>query len=241
MDGAIFGFIRSEIALQEKARIGTWQRLLARLIGVQQRQGMPMQKLEISSFGEMNRQACNAEAALLMVLGACAARTEEGSVIEWPDLENSGRLWVQRLSLGLIPFNVTHCLVRVRLGGDLCGMNLFGAELRGADLRGAKLILADLRGANLHGANLRGADLGDAILTDAILTDAILTDAILFRTDLTRARLQGANLDGALLTLADLTGANLENATMPAGWRRVTKGKPRVTPGRKAKKGRMPQ
>jgi len=83
MDEYLFNFIVDEMRLQNSSDVGNWQQTLCHLIGFMLRHGMPMERLDPRpSFQEENRQARNAEEALLAVLNACARLTKINSKIK---------------------------------------------------------------------------------------------------------------------------------------------------------------
>ncbi|MDZ7959509.1 MAG: pentapeptide repeat-containing protein [Aulosira sp. DedQUE10] len=236
MDEYIFNFIVDEIRLlkdKDKADVSEWQETMCDLISYMLKNGMPMEKLQLPTFQEANRQARNAEEALLAVLNACARATKKVSHIKWPSPETFGN-WISRLRgqrvdrysdvfcLNCLSFlDLQNC---VFLYQDFFGANLQGAILTEANLQGAILTKANLQGTNLQGANLQrailtetiftGANLQRAIFTGANLQRTILERANLQRTILERANLQGAILEGANLQKANLQGANLQGAIL---------------------------
>jgi uncharacterized protein YjbI with pentapeptide repeats len=222
MDGYLFAFVLDEMRLQKLADVASWQKTLCRLIESMLRYGMPMERLSPRpSFQEENRQARNAEEALLAVLNTCARLTCEISQIQWPSMSAFGS-WISRLQ-GQRTAAVEVCLNCLSfLDLHLCNLsmhdfhfaNLAGANLQKTHLLFAILIGANLQGANLREANLREADLQFANLQFANLYSADLKGATLYKADLIEANLQGANLEGADLEGADLEGANLEGADL---------------------------
>ncbi|MBW4617129.1 MAG: pentapeptide repeat-containing protein [Desmonostoc vinosum HA7617-LM4] len=244
MDGYLFNFIVDEIGLQDSAKVKEWQDTLCHLIGFMLRNGMPMECLiPRPNFKEENRQARNAEEALLVVLNACARLTKEVSKIKWPTLDAFG-VWISRLHgqrldyqekvlcLNCLSFiDLQNCILinkdfykanfeganleNANLGwADIDQTNFEGANLVGANLEGANLERANLVGANLERANLEGANLERANLQGANLERANLVRAILEGAILEGASLRGANLEGANLEGANLEGANLEGANL---------------------------
>jgi len=147
-------------------------------------------------FQEENRQARNAEEALLAVLNACARVTKIVSKIQWHTPEAFGT-WISRLQGQ-----------RINTYADVFCLNC----LSFLDLQGCTLILKDFFQAHLEGANLEGAYLKGAYLEGAYLKWANLERAYLEGANLERAHLEGAYLEGAYLEGANLEGANLEGA-----------------------------
>ncbi|MFQ4145083.1 pentapeptide repeat-containing protein [Chlorogloeopsis sp. ULAP02] len=230
MDEYLFNFVVDEMRLQNPSDVSNWQQTLCALIGFMLRHGMPMERLNPrADFQEENRQARNAEEALLAVLNACARVTENISQIKWPAPEAFGT-WISRLQGQRVDFDNVFCLnclsfldlqnciliLKDFCGASLVGANLLGANLLGVNLEGANLEGANLEGANLKWANLRWAYLVDAKLAGAYLERAYLEGAIfrwanLERGNLERANLERANLEGVKLRGTILEGKDLSN------------------------------
>ncbi|BAY44668.1 pentapeptide repeat-containing protein [Scytonema sp. HK-05] len=236
MDEYIFKFLLGEMRLKDKAEVGKWQQTLCHLISYMLHDGMPMEELHLGQFKEQNRQARNAEEALLAVLNACARVTEEISHIKWHDsvkqtpgkeeteyFKNFG-VWISRLHGQRVNYDdqvfCLKCLSFLDLQNCiLIHKDFYMAVVRGADLTGANLIevdlsWADLSWADLTGANLREADLREAKFTEADLSGADLREAVLRGADLSRADLRGADLSRADLRGAVLRGAVLRGADL---------------------------
>lgn len=219
IDEYLFRFICDEIQLQKIEEVKSWQKTLCRLIEFMLDRGMPMESLNPRpSFQDEMRQARNAEEALLVVLNACARRTQQVSEIKWPAFDTFGA-WIARIQgqrtlyekngivLECLSFlDLQNCILVFR---DFLEVNLEGVNLEGANLVGANLVEA-----NLEGANLRWANLGRANLERANLERANLRWADLEGADLLWANLVGANLEEADLLWANLEGANLEGANL---------------------------
>jgi hypothetical protein len=77
LDDDLLAFLNREIALQEETCHG-WRESFNELFGEQLSQGLPMHRLQLSTYNEMNRQARNVEEILLAVI--CAAVTENNPV-----------------------------------------------------------------------------------------------------------------------------------------------------------------
>jgi uncharacterized protein YjbI with pentapeptide repeats len=223
MDEYLFRFVCDEIRLQPLDSVQDWQKMLSHLIGTMLKQGMPMEKLDPRpSYLEETRQARNAEEALLVVLNACARRTQELSHVDWITSKAFGE-WLSRLQgqrTGSKNSLAFYCLNFLDLRGcvldfkDLYGVSLYGAKLTGVSLYKANLDRANLREANLDGANLDGASLREANLIWASLNEANLGGANLIKASLNEANLGGANLIRARLNEANLYGANLYGANL---------------------------
>ncbi|MEH2023548.1 pentapeptide repeat-containing protein [Nostoc sp.] len=229
IDEYLFNFVANEMRLQNPSDVSNWQQTLCHLISVMLRHGMPMERLTPRpDFQEENRQARNAEEALLAVLNACARVTKTVSKIQWHTSEAFG-IWISRLQGQRIDTDTDvfclNCLSFLDLQGcvlvfkdfykaNLEGAILEGAYLQRANLQGAYLQRAYLQGAYLEGANLQGANLQGANLQGANLEGANLQRANLQGANLQRANLQGANLQRAYLEGAYLQGAILEGAIL---------------------------
>ncbi|MBD2165076.1 pentapeptide repeat-containing protein [Calothrix membranacea FACHB-236] len=241
MDDYIFNFIVDEIRLQQDkyhVDVSEWQQTMCGLISYMLKNGMPMQKLQLSTFQEANRQARNAEEALLAVLNACARATKKVSQIKWPSPEAFGN-WISRLRgqrddfdsnvfcLNCLSFlDLQNCILFYQdfynanfVQANLAGANFVQAGLEGtdferADLSGAYLARADFEMANLIGTRFEEADLEKAYLAGACLAGANLLGANLEGANLLEANLFEANLLGANLEGANLFGANFERANL---------------------------
>ncbi|MDJ0737453.1 MAG: pentapeptide repeat-containing protein [Nostocaceae cyanobacterium] len=203
MDEYLFNFVVDEMYLQNKSDVSNWQQILCHLIGFMLRHGMPMERINPRpDFQEENRQARNAEEALLAVLNACARVTENLSQIAWDYPEAFGA-WISRLQGQRTDLNQVFCLNCLSF----------------LDLQGCILVLKDfykanLKGANLKWANLERANLGRVILYGANLGRVILKSANLKGADISRANLKGANISRANLFQANLSGVYLERANL---------------------------
>ncbi len=197
MDEYLFDFVLDEMRLQNQDIVSDWQKTLCHLIGFMLSHGMPMERLtHLQRFKEKNRQARNAEEALLVVLNSCARLTQERSKIKFPSRESFGtwisRLQGQRLSPTVFCLNhlsfldLSHCILILK--------DFFDANLERANLQGANLQIANLEGANLEGVNLEIANLRGANLEGANLEIANLEEA-----NLEGVNLRGAKLEGTIL------------------------------------------
>ncbi|HYH66295.1 MAG TPA: pentapeptide repeat-containing protein, partial [Urbifossiella sp.] len=240
LDLDLQAFVRDAATIRGKERVGAWGSVVARLLGVVVRSGMPMHKMTTDikpepTFRAMNDWALRAEFAMLDIMAACATVTRErwkvdglpstlGSwvggrwaewgrqgVFNWLDLTRTDLQRVMLTSIVMSKVSLSHA--------DLGEAFLNEANLRDADLTGTNLTAVNLMGGYLHTTSLRGANLTRAVFFGAILdkadlTGANLTSAILDRVYLTDANLTGADLTGANLTAAYLTGANLTGANL---------------------------
>jgi hypothetical protein len=184
LDRAILDFLTREVALRSiqsdaddqrigEATVQSWQEALIELLSDELREGLPMHKLEPTTFREMTRQARNAEETLLAAVFACtsalaglsgANKRIRSPDIAWPE-PSSARDLLTRLDQDLGWNDVARsCLGWLKLSGA----NLFGANLVGANL-----IRADLHAANFDAANLFRADLREANLQATSFEGAI--------------------------------------------------------------------
>ncbi|MFW5664614.1 MAG: pentapeptide repeat-containing protein [Coleofasciculus sp.] len=225
MDKYLFEFVLDEMRLHYQNQpedVANWQDTLCHLISFMLKHGMPMEKLEPRpNFQEENRQARNAEEALLAVLNSCARLTEKCSEIKWHS-EDAFGTWISRLQGQRIDKDVfcLSCLSFLDLQGcilnfkDFYRANLIGTNLSEANLFEANLYSANLVDADLSEANLLGANLFQVNLERANLVDADLSEANLERANLERANLNGAILYGAILKGANLFEANLKGTIL---------------------------
>ncbi|MBW4691847.1 MAG: pentapeptide repeat-containing protein [Lyngbya sp. HA4199-MV5] len=158
MDEYLFDFVLDEMYLhyqQNSANVIAWQQTLCRLISHMLRYGMSMERLNPRpDFHEENRQAINAEEALLAVLNACARSTDTISNVQWISDEALGA-WILRLQGPRPAIAVAPVVQYLSLMGlQECFLSF--KDLLGANLEGANLERANLEGANLKGANLKG-------------------------------------------------------------------------------------
>ncbi|QIR37409.1 pentapeptide repeat-containing protein [Tolypothrix sp. PCC 7910] len=239
IDDYIFNFIVDEIRLQQdkyQIDVVEWQRTMCDLISYMLKNGMPMEKLHLPTFQQANRQARNAEAALLAVLNACARTTTHLSYIDWhlSIIKNSSEdresyfkdfaIWISRLRWQKINFdNDVFCLNYlsfldlhncILIYQDFYKANFEQANLVRTDLEGVNLQWANLFKVNLFKANLFKANLVRSNLLGANLEGVNLNGANLERANLVETNLVGANLVGANLVEANLVEANLEGANL---------------------------
>ena len=227
MDEYLFNFVLDEMRLhyqQNPSDIAKWQQTLCHLIGFMLRHGMPMERLNPRpDFQAENKQARNAEEALLAVLNSCARLTKKLSKIGEPSEGSFGtwsaRLQGQRLG-GLNPvafsclsyLDLSESILHVRdfnhvdfknsnlQHSHLAYVHFVNADLEEVNFQNSWLLGANLEGANLQGANLEGANLQGANLKEANLKEA----------NLEGANLQGANLKGTILEGKELQQEQLE-------------------------------
>ncbi|BDI17313.1 hypothetical protein ANSO36C_31150 [Nostoc cf. commune SO-36] len=218
MDEYLFKFVADEMGLQNPSDVSNWQQTLCNLISFMLRHGMPMERLTPRpDFQEENRQACNAEEALLAVLNSCTKLTNALCKIKWHTSESCGA-WISRIQAQRPVEKIAlaiKCLSFLNLQGSiLIFKDLFEANLERSNLERASVLKSNLEGANLEQANLEQANLVEANLQRANLEGANLQRANLQRANLQRANLEGANLEGANLEEANLQRANLQRANL---------------------------
>ncbi|EKD98734.1 MAG: Pentapeptide repeat protein, partial [uncultured bacterium] len=253
----IHQFLMDEVALVNKEDVAKWQAHFTRLFSHLLHHGMPMERLQLTSFQDALFQSRNAEESLLAALNACALVTRQVSQIKCPYPTAFGA-WFKRIQgqrSGPDSALAAYCLSWLNLNGSQLDFsdfyaanisrsvlrNVMGyrislnmAQLVSVDLRDAHLPQAYLENAKLEGADLRASVLNDAYLGDADLSDANLSDADLSDANLSDANLSGANLSGANITKStNFEGANLEGTIFDEGQHPRGRKKPRAA--RKAK------
>ncbi|MDZ8140763.1 MAG: pentapeptide repeat-containing protein [Nostoc sp. DedQUE04] len=219
MDEYLFKFVADEMRLQNTSDVSNWQQTLCHLIGFMLRHGMPMERLTPRpDFQEENRQARNAEEALLAVLNACARVTKTVSKIQWHTPEAFG-IWISRLQGQRIDtyadvFSL-NCLSFLDLQGCVLVLkNFFKANLEAVNLEETNLKWANLLGANLLGANLKWANLLGANFEGANFEGANLEGTFLEEANLEKANFLGANLEGANLLSPYFEGTILDGENL---------------------------
>ncbi|MCD4655306.1 pentapeptide repeat-containing protein, partial [bacterium] len=179
IDTYLFKFLHREIQMASTERVRKWQIIFSSMISHMLRKGFPFQNLQRESQLLEVQHARNAGEALLVVLSICAEKTDETSIIDWPNNTAAGS-WIKQLqgqrsdstnTLAMSNLSRLNLEKQILYSADLycanlektelCeayldGANLIVAYLRRADLRGADLYRADLNGTNLSGANLSG-------------------------------------------------------------------------------------
>ncbi|MEQ8996275.1 MAG: pentapeptide repeat-containing protein [Coleofasciculus sp. B1-GNL1-01] len=209
MDKYLFEFVLDEMRLHYQVKpedVANWQDTLCHLIGFMLKHGMPMEKLEPRpNFQEENRQARNAEEALLAVLNSCARLTEKCSEIKWHSEDAFGN-WISRLQGQEICSDVLCPNLLSFL--DLRRVNLEGVNLEGVDFE-----MANLEEANLEEANFRGANLERVNFRNANLEGVNFRRVNLERVDFRGSNLEWVNFEMANLERVNFRNANLEEAT----------------------------
>jgi len=155
---------------------------------------MPIEQLQLPTFGQALFESRNAEEALLVMLNACAIITGEVSKIEQPDPTAFGA-WFRRIQgqrIGPEPALAAECLSFLNLERTVLDISdFYGANFKYTNIQGASLYSANLSVANLERANL-------------------------YKADLAGANLAGTNLEGARMEGTRLKGAQLEGAELDA-------------------------
>jgi hypothetical protein len=192
--------LRDAAAALDFATVDAYGGAMRRLLLHTSHHGFPLPQKGDWNTKELDRQARDAEEALLAVHSSCAkayvAKHPEHLppplALEWgEDGRDIAGQWLHRLA-GRNEHIARLCLIRCCLINISCFYtNLVIADLSGADLSGADLRYANFIHANLSSANLSSADLSGAYLEGA---------------NLSRANLSGAELSGAELEGANLTG-----------------------------------
>ncbi|MBW4686661.1 MAG: pentapeptide repeat-containing protein [Komarekiella atlantica HA4396-MV6] len=237
MDKYLFNFVVDEMPLQNASDVSNWQQTLCHLIGFMLRHGMPMERLTPRpDFQEENRQARNAEEALLAVLNACARVTKTVSKIQWHTPEAFG-IWISRLRGQRVDFvNDVFCLNCLSFldlqNCILISQDFYKANFERANLVRANFGEADLERANLEGANLEGVALYQANLREANLIgiNCILREINIEPKNVVWEKLENdvlwEKLENMMIELkvpirtkiftklANLEGANLEGANL---------------------------
>jgi uncharacterized protein YjbI with pentapeptide repeats len=231
IDEYLFQFILNEVKLKKVDDVRNWQKMLCRLIECMLEGGMPMESLNLGSFSEMNRQAINAELALLSVLSACGQATQELSNINWQN-PRAFYTWISRLHGrydGLNVIKVSWMNLRVC---DLSFVNLslisfFFVDLYGTNLAYSHLYSTDFLNSNLENVHLGGANISSANISDSKFVNAKLNGANINggtnidSSDFTGAVLNGSNLSDISIEFssfceADLNDTNIYNTSIAA-------------------------
>jgi uncharacterized protein YjbI with pentapeptide repeats len=200
-------FLLDEVSIGEVEESGRWQKQLTNLFTYVLRHSLPVEQLQSGTFREAMFRARNAEEALLVVLNACARRTQRISAVQHADPTAFGA-WFKRIQgqrAGSESSLAARCLSFMNLAGTgLDIADLYAADLQHSDLSGVAGHLACLERANLRSTNLSGAKLWKSNLCQADLTDAKLTSADLTEANLRHAIFEGVKL-GDFRVLAALT------------------------------------
>lgn len=175
----LFVLLTNEIAAKNEAQREELRTMFVELAEEMIAQGIPMEQCGLFTYREMDRQARDAEEALLCALYTCLSsetpkqRSNDGSPMAAPLV---ARWHFGRRSLF---WRLAYACVSALdyLGHTFIFANLWGANLEGADLTDADFTEANLASANLAGANLTAANLLRANLRGAVLTDADLRNA----------------------------------------------------------------
>ncbi|MEP0264361.1 pentapeptide repeat-containing protein [Dokdonia sp.] len=225
-DYDLIKFIRNEFQLLHKTNpeiLTSLQSTIVILFNQMLDKGMPLEKISprLPTYNVENKQAINAERALLVFNSIIANITDIVSDIKWPNETSFGnftariseqRVGGEKLMLNFYNhLNIKDSTLHVK---DLYNVNFYKTNLNGVQLAYVNLTYANLREGDLKNTHLPKAILRDAILRDADLTKANLRDADLTRASLRGANLTGADLTEAILRDADLRGADLRDADL---------------------------
>lgn len=214
-DRNLFNMIVHEISDNHASKRAEWLQHLAELSLEMLTQRLPMQECGISTFGEMDSQARNAEEALLCILYIC--HSSEDPIVDTYGINATEVINRLRLRTGWgNQWRLDRACVSALwyLGAAFASSNLDGADLEKSNLSEINLYYANLRHANLVEAGLTGAKLSSANLEGSVLKRSTLIDAELNDTNLCRADLEYADLERASLHDANLKGATLQNANL---------------------------
>ena len=204
IDEYLFHYILDEIKLKKIDDVRNWQKILCRLIECMLECGMPMESLGLGSFSEMNRQAINAELALLSVLSACGRATQELSNINWQN-PRAFYTWISRLHSRYDGLNVI----------EVSWMNLRGCDLSFVNLSLISFFFVDLCGTNLAQSHLYGTEFLDSNLENVYLGGANICNANISNSKFINAKLDGTNInDGTNIDSSDFTGAVLNGSNL---------------------------
>ena len=212
-------FLLNEMRLRLSADVIQWQERLAKLFSYVLRHHMPIEQLQLPTFGQALFESRNAEEALLVMLNACAVITGIVSKIEQPDPTAFGA-WFRRIQgqrIGPEPVLAAECLSFLNLEDAVLHISdCYWANFERSNLRGLQAKLCCLGRANLRGTDLQGADLYGADLEEANLEGANLKGADLEGASLRRANLEGTRAEGISLKRIQREGVKPERARIYA-------------------------
>src|SRR3990167_190769 len=147
-------FLLNEMRLRLSADVIQWQERLAKLFSYVLRHHMPIEQLQLPTFGQALFESRNAEEALLVMLNACAVITGIVSKIEQPDPTAFGA-WFRRIQgqrIGPEPVLAAECLSFLNLEDAVLHISdCYWANFERSNLRGLQAKLCCLGRANLRG------------------------------------------------------------------------------------------
>ena len=198
MSRYLHSFLLNEMRLRPSTEVIQWQERLAKLFSYMLRHHMPIEQLQLPTFGQALFESRNAEEALLVMLNACAVITGIVSKIEQPDPTAFGtwfrRIQGQRIGPGSVL--AAECLSFLNLANAFLDISdCYGANFEHSNLRNIRAYHCCFQRANLAGADLQRAYLESANLEGANLEGAKLKGANLKGAKLRGARMKGAELD----------------------------------------------
>ena len=208
MDQYVFKFFCDEMEMRWDD-LAPYQDTFASLVGYAVQNGMPMERVAVTTFKEAMRQSRNAEECLMVVHYVCARKNKKVSEINFGDNPVSFGEWIRRLQGQRDSLKKRYLILDC-----LNAINLVDLKLVGNDFFKANLKRSDLTGSDLTGSDFRGAKLKKAVLARAIIREADLRNANLIEANLIEANLRNTDLTGADLTGADLTDADLKCANI---------------------------
>lgn len=211
--------LRDAAAALDFAAVDQYAAAMRTLLLHSSHHGFPLPQKGDWNTKELDRQARNAEEALLAVHSSSAlayiAKHPDGQppplALDWgEDGGDKAGQWLHRLT-GRCEHIAAACLNNCNfLKLKYFRENISFANLSFANLSYANIPYANIPYANFFCANLFSADLSVADLSIANLSGANLFCAYLSHADLSHADLSGANLSYADLSHANFSGANLE-------------------------------
>jgi uncharacterized protein YjbI with pentapeptide repeats len=202
IDEYLFHFILDEIKLKEIDDIRNWQKMLCGLIECMLECGMPMESLGLISFSEMNRQAINAELALLSVLNVCGKVTKELSNIRW-QTPKSFQFWISRLC------EVQANYDRFSLYIEISWLNLEKCDLSCLALSQINFEHTSFCEANLHRANISYTSFHSCKFLQADLSESQISWTEIYSSDFKKVRLNRAFVSHTEINDSDFQEANL--------------------------------
>ncbi|MFN9886210.1 MAG: pentapeptide repeat-containing protein [Pseudanabaena sp.] len=230
IDDYLFRFILDEVKLKKLDDVRNWQKMLCGLIETLPECGMPMELLNLGSFREMNRQAINAEMALLIFLNVCGFATLELSNIHWQNPE-SFNTWISRLrnqsvwnGIEINWLNLRNCELP---SANLSLISFFNVDFDGANLSHAYLSGTSFHSSNLKNVNLTGANISNSAIESSIFTGSNLCGVNISRqtsisgsdfseVDLTKANISNVFIDFSSFINADIRGINISHTNIQA-------------------------
>lgn len=212
--------LRDAAAAASEENLRAWRDAARELLNHTSHHGFALPTKGDWTTKELDRQARNAEEALLALHSACAMALQQRfpdqsqpRVLDWkPGYDGvAAGQWVHRIigcraDRPVAVLCLNYC--------NLYRANLSDANLSDANLFGANLYASNIYGANLCGSNLSNTMIRDANICCANISDANISDANISRTNLSGANFHGSNLSGANIRGTNLYRADLSNANL---------------------------